>query len=109
MKALKALLLITLLINSALQMVLIRKPINKAKERRLKGGDTTVVTRNFVKNLKGLKGIVNGIKKTFRNVKMNANDEMDELIGVIKEQLPNDNTAKQLNQAETELMDKQAS
>ena len=83
-------------------LILVRTPEHKMIERRL---DSSLVTSNFVKNLKKLTGLVNNIKKAFRDVKVHANENMDDLLGVIRQQLPNDSTFKQLNQAENELMD----
>ena len=109
MKAFLAMLIFTILNSSAYCRLLIIKNNKNDKERRLESvahSDTTIVTRNFVKSLKKLKNMLHGIKKTFRDVKHTANENMDEILGVMKEQLPNENALKQLNQAETELMNK---
>ena len=83
-----------------LSMILITNENNKIPERRL---DITQPATAFVQRIKKLRNSVNDIKKEFKNISLTTASEMDEILGTLKQQVPNDITIWQLNNHDWEL------
>lgn len=97
MKNMLKLIFVLLALHCAQSMILMKKNRDTHKEREL---GLKKDNNQFLKRLKKLKGVLNNVKRTFRELKLNSMDQVNDLVNKIREDMPSNYTKVELDQAE---------